>query len=50
MFRKNCSCLQLETLMEVGNTALGNQVVMGTTAGAGELVKTRTNIVVDKLK
>jgi hypothetical protein len=49
-FRKNVSCLKLEAMMEVGNTARRNQLVMDRAPGAGDLVKTRTNIVVDKLK
>ena len=36
--------------MEVDNSALRNKIVMDTAPEAGELVKTGTNIVADKLK
>lgn len=50
IFRNNFSCLRLEATMEVGNTALRNQAVKDTEKEDGELVKTRTTMVVDKLK
>lgn len=50
VFRKNCLCLQLEAMMEVGNAALRSQAVMDTAPQDGERVQTRTNTAVDKLK
>jgi hypothetical protein len=40
----------MEAIKEVCNIALREQVVMDTAPEAGELVKSRTDMVVDKLK